>query len=177
VFIDRDGTLIHERHYLRRIKDVRLFADAARALRLLRDNGFKLVMVSNQSGIARGYFTEEKVLSIHRHLQKVLERAGVPMDAMYYCPHGPDDRCTCRKPALGMVRRASRELGIDLKRSFTIGDHQGDFLLGQRMGGAGIFVLTGHGKHEFGKLRAANLQPHYIARDILSAARWIVRHK
>lgn len=177
VFIDRDGTLIHEAHYLRRIKDVKLFAHAVAAMKLLAGAGFKLVMVTNQSGIGRGYLTEEKLHQIHSYLEKLLARRGVKFDAIYYCPHHPEKECACRKPKTGMVKRAAKELNIDLKRSYTIGDHKGDFLLGQNMGGTGIFVLTGHGREEHKKIQASGgaLTPDRIEKNIYTAARWIVK--
>lgn len=176
VFLDRDGTLIREKNYLRYVKDIRLLGGAASALGLLRDSGFKLVLITNQSGIARGYFTEEKLTQIHERLQQMLRRTGVELDAIYYCPHGPDDRCSCRKPRLGLIRKAQKELHIDLRRSYSIGDKTGDFLMGQDMGGKGVFVLTGHGAREQEKIRASDgkMEPDYVARNLPAAAHWIV---
>jgi histidinol-phosphate phosphatase family protein len=179
VFIDRDGTLIHEKNYLSKVKDVRLFAKAVDGLRLLQDAGYKLIMVTNQSGIGRGYFTEKKLHQVHAYLEKLLLKKGVKLDAIYYCPHHPDEDCDCRKPKLGMVKRARRELNVDLKRSYTIGDHKGDFLLGQNMGGTGIFVLTGHGKHEYEKIKKSNgaLNPDRVEKSFYTAAKWIAGQK
>ena len=179
VFIDRDGTLIHERHYLRTVKGLRLFAGAVKAMKLLKEAGFKLIMVTNQSGIGRGYLTEATLARIHAHLEKMLKKQGVSFDGVYYCPHHPDVKCSCRKPNLGMVRAAQRRFGLDLKRSYVIGDHVNDFLLAQNMKGTGIFVLTGHGKHEQEKIRKSKgvLRPDHIEKNILTAARLIIRHK
>jgi histidinol-phosphate phosphatase family protein len=176
VFIDRDGTLVHERHYLRRVRDLRLFADAVLALKKLKQAGFKIILVTNQSGIGRGYLTEKKLLQIHAVLEKRLAAAGVALDAIYYCPHHPDAVCGCRKPKLGMVEQARKRFHLDLKRSFTIGDHTGDVNLGQAMGGTAIFVLTGHGREEYPKLKAKGAKPDYIAKNLLSAARYITAH-
>ncbi|MCX5779131.1 MAG: HAD family hydrolase [Elusimicrobia bacterium] len=176
VFVDRDGTLIHERHYLSRVKDIRLFSCAVPALKKLRDAGFKIIMVTNQSGIGRGYLTEKKLLQIHVHLNKLLSAAGVPLDGVYYCPHHPDVACGCRKPKLGMVEQARKRFSIDLKRSFTIGDHAADVKLGQAMGGGAIFVLTGHGREEYPKLTAKGAKPDHVAKNILAAARYITAH-
>ncbi|MHB9155712.1 MAG: D-glycero-alpha-D-manno-heptose-1,7-bisphosphate 7-phosphatase [Endomicrobiales bacterium] len=177
VFIDRDGTLIRERNYLSKIKDVALLSGAPEALRLLKQAGFKLVLVTNQSGIGRGYFSEEAMHRVHRHLQKLLAKKGARLDGIYYCPHGPETGCSCRKPALGMVKKARRELNLDLKNSFTVGDHRGDFLLGRNMGGKGIFVLTGHGRREIEKIRReeSGPAPDRVERNLCRAAKWIVR--
>jgi len=163
VFIDRDGTLIHERHYLRTVKGLRLFAGAVKAMKLLKEAGF----------------TEATLARIHAHLEKMLKKQGVSFDGVYYCPHHPDVKCSCRKPNLGMVRAAQRRFGLDLKRSYVIGDHVNDFLLAQNMKGTGIFVLTGHGKHEQEKIRKSKgvLRPDHIEKNILTAARLIIRHK
>ncbi len=179
VFIDRDGTLIHEKNYLSRPEDVRLYAGAVPALKLLNASGFRVVMVTNQSGIGRGYFTEKDLGRVHRHLRKMLKSSGITLDAIYYCPHSPEAGCGCRKPNLGMVKRAERELSVDLSRSFTIGDHPGDYLLGKKMGGKGVFVLTGHGRKEYAKLasRTDVPWPDKVFPTLLAAARWIVKQR
>jgi len=176
VFIDRDGTVIKERNYLSKIKDVELFAGTVKALKLLKSAGFKLILVSNQSGIGRGYFTEDKLKKIHSYLQKLLDKKGAGFDAMYYCPHVPDAGCSCRKPNLGLVKLAKKKFKLNLKKSYSIGDHKGDFLLGRNMGGKGVFVLTGHGKHEYEKFMKdkSALRPYRIEKNIYTAAKWIV---
>jgi histidinol-phosphate phosphatase family protein len=179
VFIDRDGTLIREKNYLSKIKDVALISGAVEALKALQRAGYLFVIVSNQSGIGRGYFTEKKLLQIHRYLRKLLLGKGVTPDGIYYCPHHPDAGCDCRKPRLGMIKQAQKELGIDLAASYTIGDRKGDYLLGRNMGGKGIFVLTGHGKTELKKIRQTQglPQPDCIARNLPAAARWILKQE
>ena len=179
VFIDRDGTLIHEKNYLSRPEDVRLYAGAIEALKLLHANGYRIVLVTNQSGIGRGYFTEKDLVRVHRHLKTLLKGEGVALDGIYYCPHHPEAGCECRKPRLGMIKKAEHDLHLDLSRSFTIGDHPGDYLLGDRMGGKGIFVLSGHGKQEYARLasRADIPKPDQVFRTLLTAARWIVKQK
>lgn len=176
VFLDRDGTLILEKNYLRHVKDIKLIRGVVQSLKMLREQGFKLILVTNQSGIARGYFTEEKLKKIHGRLQKMLYRKGAGLDAIYYCPHHPDDECLCRKPSLGLIIQARKAFNIDLRASYSVGDHTGDFLLGQEMGGKGIFVLTGHGAREQVKIRASQgkLSPDYVARNLPAAARWIL---
>lgn len=177
VFIDRDGTLIREKNYLSKVSDLKLITGAVDALKLLRQAGYKLILITNQSGIGRGYFTEKKLLQIHESLQKMLDKKGVKLDGIYYCPHIPDDNCTCRKPKLGLVKKAAKEFNINLKKSYTVGDHPGDFLLGQNMGGKGIFVLTGHGNKEHEKIKdgGGELKPDRIEKNLLSAAQWIIK--
>jgi len=176
-FIDRDGTLIRERNYLSKIKDIKLIGGVVKALKLLRAAGFRIVMITNQSGIGRGYFTEKKLKSIHLALKKMLKKKGAALDAIYYCPHLPDHGCECRKPRTGLVKKAAKKLNIDLSASYSIGDHTGDFLLGQNMGGKGIFVLTGHGKREFKKIKASGgkLKPDFVAKNLPAASKWILR--
>lgn len=176
VFIDRDGTVIKEKDYLRKIKDIELFPQSIKALKLLKGAGFKLVMVTNQSGIGRGYFSEIKLLAIHAALQKTLRKKGVAFDAVYYCPHLPDAGCSCRKPNLGMVKDAQKKFKLDLKNSYSIGDHKGDYLLGRKMGGKGIFVLTGHGRREYAKfMKDSSIpRPDRVEKNIYTAAKWIV---
>jgi histidinol-phosphate phosphatase family protein len=176
VFIDRDGTIVREKNYLRRIKDLKLLSGAVEGLRALRSAGFKIIMVTNQSGIGRGYLTEAKLRQIHSHLQKLLSRKNAAFDAVYYCKHLPEDGCGCRKPNLGMARAAAEKFNIDFKASYSIGDHVNDFLLGQNMGGKGVFILTGHGKEEFRKMRKdpGIYKPDHVARNFRAGVKWII---
>jgi histidinol-phosphate phosphatase family protein len=178
VFIDRDGTLIHEKHYLRKIKDVKLFSGSVEAIKILKGAGFKIIVVTNQSGIGRGYLTEEKLNKINRHIERVLAAKGAKVATTYYCPHVPEDRCSCRKPGLGMVKRAEKRFNVDLKRSYAVGDHVNDFLLGKNMGGTGVFLLTGHGKEEHEKIKSGKtgLRPDRVEKNLLTAARWIIKN-
>jgi D-glycero-D-manno-heptose 1,7-bisphosphate phosphatase len=152
VFLDRDGTLIEERNYLDRLDLIAPFPGAAAALTRLRDAGFALVVVTNQAGVARGYFDEDFVRRAHEHLAALLARAGIVLDGYYYCPHHPEgtvDRyrrvCRCRKPAPGMVEDATRDLDLDVARSFVIGDKWLDVELAQNAGARGVLVRTGYG--------------------------------
>ncbi|MFH1369263.1 MAG: HAD family hydrolase [Elusimicrobiota bacterium] len=174
VFIDRDGTVIHERNYLSKLKDIKIFSGAVKGLKLLRESGFKTILVTNQSAIARGYLTEKKLRKIHARLQELLKRKGVAFDGIYYCRHLPGDGCLCRKPGTGMVKAAARRFKIDLKKSFTIGDHVNDFLLGKNMGGKAVFLLTGHGREEFGKIKKTGKRPDSIEPNFLKGVKWIL---
>jgi D,D-heptose 1,7-bisphosphate phosphatase len=178
VFVDRDGTLIREKHYLHKPGQVRFIKGSIEALRELRRRGFKLVMITNQSGIGRGYYTIADMHNVHKHIQSVLKKNGAAFDKIYFCPHAPDARCKCRKPALGLVKKAARALSLILKKSFAIGDHVNDFILGQRMGGKGIMVLSGHGAHEHRekiKLKQISETPDKVVKNLPAAADWIIK--
>lgn len=173
VFLDRDGTVNEEVGYLGSPDDVRLIPGAADALMKLRDAGFKIVIVSNQSGVARGYFTEKDVAAVNARLIDLLRKEGASLDAIYYCPHL--DGCECRKPKTGMVERARVELGVDPKKSYLIGDHAADMKLAHNAGATGIMVLTGHGAEERGKV--ADCEPAYLATGLAEAANWIIERE
>lgn len=175
VFLDRDGTLIHEKNYLKRVKDIKLFSFTIPALKKLILAGYKLMIITNQSGIGRGYFTLNKLNQINNHLKEILLKKGVKIDAIYFCPHLPDDNCDCRKPNLGLVKQAAKDFNIDLLSSYSIGDHIGDYLLGQRMGGKGVLLLTGHGKKEMAKIKDMKIpMPDKIVKNIYQAVNWIL---
>ncbi|MCX5782106.1 MAG: HAD family hydrolase [Elusimicrobia bacterium] len=178
VFIDRDGTIIHEKNYLRKVNEIKLLSGAVEALKILKEKKFKLILVTNQSGIARGFLTTNKLKQIHKYLESMLLRKGVKLDAVYFCPHGPDSGCDCRKPNLGMVKRAQKKFNINLKKSFTVGDHANDYLLGKNMGGKGIFILTGHGKQELKKIKKDKIliKPEKIFKNFLYAAKYMVKN-
>jgi D-glycero-D-manno-heptose 1,7-bisphosphate phosphatase len=150
VFLDRDGTLIEEAHYLSDPAAVRLLPGAAEALARLREAGYALVLVTNQSGIARGLYTEEEYHRVAARLGGLLREAGVPLDAAYYCPHHPEHGapCACRKPSTGMYEAAAAELGLDPAASWYVGDKESDILPAATLGGQGVLVRTGHGRDE-----------------------------
>ena len=134
IFLDRDNTLIRDEGYIHEPEKVELLPGVPEALRLFRSLGFLLIVVSNQSGIGRGYYGEEDFFAVNRRLQELLLPHRVQLDAFYFCPHRPDEGCSCRKPEPELVVRASRELGIDLSRSFVIGDKESDVLLAFKAG-------------------------------------------
>ena len=160
VFFDRDGTLCTDVGYLNKLEDLEIFEEIG-DLKLLKEKGFKLIGVSNQSGIARGIVKEEFTKKINKLF---IEQYG--FDDFYYCPHHPDERCSCRKPEPEMILKARSEHGIDLKNSYVIGDKDLDLLLARAVGAKGIFVLTGSGKE------SANAD--YIAKDLKEAVKWIL---
>ncbi|MBI2422815.1 MAG: HAD family hydrolase [Candidatus Hydrogenedentes bacterium] len=149
VFLDRDGTLIEDRHFLADPSGVVLLPGVPRALRELRDAGYLLIVASNQSGIARGLFTHEDVTRVHRRLEALLALEGARLDALYYCPHGPESDSETRKPAPGMLLLAAREHGIDLAASACVGDQPRDVEAGERAG-CGINILLAHDTQEGG---------------------------
>lgn len=146
IFLDRDGTLNHGAGYVSHPSRFRLFAWTVESIRAIRDEGFLAVMVTNQSGVGRGYFSEEMLLGIHRDLKALLAAAGTALDGIYYCPHRPDEGCDCRKPKPGMLLRAERELGCDLSRSWIVGDNESDLKAGWAVGAKAALVRTGDGE-------------------------------
>ncbi len=170
VFIDRDGVLIRDADYLDSIAGLAIYRGTPRALRLLREAGFKIIIVTNQSGIARGYFSRKTVRLIHAELHRRLKWAGARWDALYFSPHGPDSGHSWRKPGTGMLLAAKKKFALDIKRSYLIGDKTSDIECALRAGCRGILVRTGRGGRD-GEYQA---QPAIIRRDLLSAARWII---
>ena len=151
VFVDRDGTMLSERHYLADPDGVELVPGASEALSDLRDAGFALVTVTNQSGVARGLYTEDDYHAVAARLEELLAARHAAVDRTEYCPHYPDVNgpCVCRKPATGMYVRAAGELGIDLEASYYVGDKVTDVLPAVELDGQGILVRTGYGlEHE-----------------------------
>jgi histidinol-phosphate phosphatase family protein len=134
LFMDRDGTVMADVGYPRRPDDVELLPDASPTLARLHDLGFKLVVVSNQSGVGRGLVTEEEAEAVHERFVEELRANGVELDGAYYCPHAPDAGCSCRKPSPELLQRAAHELGLDLNASFMVGDRDSDLEAGRRAG-------------------------------------------
>jgi histidinol-phosphate phosphatase family protein len=147
VFIDRDGTIIKEKSYISDPEQVEILPNSVSALKLLTENGFKLFVVTNQSGVGRGFFSLEELHAVHDRLSSLLEAAGTAVNKIYFCPHRPDEGCECRKPKPGMVMRAKNEFDIDLTRSYMIGDRSEDIELGAAAGLKAVLVLTGYGSH------------------------------
>jgi D-glycero-D-manno-heptose 1,7-bisphosphate phosphatase len=174
VLLDRDGTLVPDVVHPTRPGDLRFYAGTAEALRRLSRAGAVLAVVSNQSAVARGLLDLEGLGRLDRRLHALARRAGAPLAAAYYCPHHPDvtGPCSCRKPAPGMIRAALRDLRLDPRRSFLIGDTVSDLEAGRRGGVRPVLVLTGRGRAVSG--RGRRLAEH-VARDVLAAARWIER--
>lgn len=176
VLLDRDGTIMRDAHYLKNARDVFLYKGVAESLRKLKTAGFKLIVVSNQSGIGRRIVAKKDVEAINRHLQKILWRAGrVRLDAFYYCPHTPQDHCPCRKPKTYLARLAQRRYNIDLRHSFVIGDKACDMLLAKRLKVWGLLVLTGYGKSEARELESSKSGKFKKFISFKKAAGWILK--
>lgn len=143
--LDRDGTIIDECSYLSDPDQVKLLPGAAEALRRLKGMGLGLAVVTNQSAVGRGFFSEQRLKEIHQRLGEILKSEGIQLDGLYYCPHKPEDECWCRKPGIGLMKQASDELGFDLGGSFVIGDKMSDIEMGQHAGAVTFLVRTGYG--------------------------------
>lgn len=170
-FLDRDGTLNINRIgvYVTKPAEVKLYACAARALRLLADKGYRLIVLTNQSGVARGYMSLKRSRMINLRLKKLFMQKGARLDAVYFCPHGPEDGCSCRKPGTGLLREALKDFRTDLKGSIMIGDKASDILTARKSGITPFLVFTGEGRAQMKKHPAA-LKGVRAFRDILSAA-------
>jgi len=183
VFLDRDGTVSHEVGYVNHEDRIRLLPRAAQAVRRLNDAGFPAVLVTNQAGVARGYFEEFLVEKVHQRLIVLLnQQAGAHLDGIYYCPHHPQvgkspyrQDCDCRKPKPGMLHMASRNLGIELVGSYLVSDHIKDVTMALREGLIGVLVRTGYGKGliEYHSSKW-EIWPDHVAQDLNQAVSWIL---
>jgi D-glycero-D-manno-heptose 1,7-bisphosphate phosphatase len=185
-FLDRDGTIIEDLGYLGDPERIHFIPGAIEAMRALRAAGYRLVLVTNQAGVARGLITEEDVRRVNDRLRELLAEAGVVLDAIYYCPHhaeiGPPEyrlACDCRKPGPGMVERARQDLGVNPARSVIIGDHGSDAGVARHFPGMlAIMVLTGHGSGQYEKVEKGELpMPDHVAADLGSAVAWLLARR
>lgn len=177
VFLDRDGTINVEREFLHRPAEFEFIPGAPQAIRLLNDAGFLVIVVTNQSGVARGYYDESAIIRLHRHLDAELARFGAAIDGYYFCPHHPEystgshgKSCACRKPQAGMLLKAANDFSLDLASSYLIGDKLADVEAGLNAGCRPILVRTGYGAAESAKLPADIA----VYDDLLTAVRAIV---
>ncbi|MBI5236476.1 MAG: HAD family hydrolase [Deltaproteobacteria bacterium] len=172
VFLDRDGTINVDTGYVSNPDTLELIPGAGRAIRRLNDAGVKVVVVSNQSGVGRGMFTGADVEAVNDRLAALLRvDAGARIDAVYFCPHHPDDNCPCRKPMTLLAQRAVAEHGIELSRAYVVGDKASDVWLGRNLNVKTVLVLTGDGKKELSKLNPA---PDFVADDLSGAVDMIL---
>ena len=184
-FLDRDGTISHEVGYVNHVSRFELFPWTIEALRCLRQAGFLAVVVTNQSGVARGYFGEELVHEVHARLQAQLAEAGARLDGIYYCPHHPNEgqppyrqECDCRKPKPGMLYRAAQELGIDFSRSVLVSDKYEDVAMAHGLGLCAALVLTGYGRGEYEYRRHLwSRPPDVVAENLLDAVNKILNQE
>jgi len=181
VFFDRDGTINKEVGYLAHLDQLYLYQVSYEAIRLVNEAGMKAVVFTNQSGVARGFFEEGFLDVLHRRIQEILAEQKAFIDGFYYCPHHPTEGsdpyrriCNCRKPEAGMLIRASEDLGIELARSYIIGDHSSDIEAAKRVSAKSVLVRTGHGASESHKVRHL---ADFIADDVLDAVNWIMKDR
>ena len=182
VFLDRDGTISEEVGYLNHIDRFHIFPGVALAIGKLNKAGFRVILVTNQSGVAKGYFPEALVREVHQKLQSELAREGAHLDDIYFCPHHPQAsidayrlRCDCRKPAVGMLMKAADTHGIDLGASFMIGDKYVDLETAYRAGSRAVLVLSGYGKGEYLYQKESWARmPDCIATSLPEAVDWIL---
>lgn len=181
-FLDRDGTLCPEVGYVNHVSRVALLPGAIAAVRLAHEAGYLCVLITNQAGVARGYFTEGLVHQAHARLRELLAAGGVALDGLYYCPHHPTAgeppyraECQCRKPRPGMIHLAARELDIDLPASVVVGDKISDVEMAHSLGARGVLVRTGYGLGEETHQRQRwTTTPEHVADDLAAAVRWVI---
>lgn len=185
VFIDRDGTVNEQMGYINHISRFVLLPGAEEAIKLLNSHQYLVVVVSNQSGVARGYFPIELVDEVHAHMRVLLEKEGAFVDGIFFCPHYPRGvvpeysiECDCRKPKTGLIEKACEAFDVDMANSYVIGDRYSDIELALRLNLEGILVATGYGlgdvDYVFPRL---SFKPAHIAKDLLHAARWIIERQ
>ena len=185
VFLDRDGTINEQMGYINHLSRFRLLPGVSEAIRLLNQNGLPVVVVTNQSGLARGYFPASLLNAVHAEMVRLLALDGARIDGLYVCPHHPEAKeeqyrqtCSCRKPGTGLLTQAARELGLDLTRSYMIGDRWSDVRCGVAAGATSLLVLTGYGRGDLcfiGPNQA--VQPAHVAEDLVAAVQWILERQ
>ncbi|MGH9939680.1 MAG: D-glycero-alpha-D-manno-heptose-1,7-bisphosphate 7-phosphatase, partial [Blastocatellia bacterium] len=182
IFLDRDGTLNEEAGYIADLAQFRLFDFTAEAVRLVNKAGWRAIVLTNQSGVARGCFTEDFLLEIHTLMEESLRLQGARIDAIYYCAHHPDYGsppyrldCDCRKPKPGLIERAVRDFDLDPAECFVVGDRYRDIEMSHAAGGRGVMVMTGYGLEEYEtRRRDWQRQPDHVAGNLLEAVKWIL---
>jgi histidinol-phosphate phosphatase family protein len=186
VFLDRDGVINRNppnMGYVRRWSEFSFIPNARKAIRELTQNGYRIIIVTNQAGIGRGLFSEENLMDIHSRMVAEIVEAGGRIDAIYYCPHHPNAGCECRKPKPGMLTRAGREHNIELSSTYLIGDSKTDIEAGQRAGSKTLLVLTGLGQESYhhyintkpcGRADTNGYRPEKIFTNLYAATRWLI---
>ena len=185
IFIDRDGTISYEVGYVNHPDRFKIFPFSGRAIQMINASPFLAIVVTNQAGVARGYFTEDLIPVVHERLKQQLAEEGAYLDAIYYCPHHPAGSvkeyaidCPCRKPKPGMLYKAKDDFNIDLEKSYVIGDKITDIELAKNVGAKGVFVLTGYGLGEYTYQRNSwKVKPDFVAKDLLEAVEWILKEE
>jgi histidinol-phosphate phosphatase family protein len=174
-FLDRDGTIIEDKDFIKSPDEIEFVPGSLEAIKMLRSLRYRIVVISNQSGIGKKILTEKMVNDVNQSFLRQLEEQSAPVDALYFCPHHPDDDCGCRKPKTGMIEQAVKELRLDLEDAVVVGDKLADVKLGKKIGATTVLVLTGYGREMLDKLKDSNPdeKPDFVAENLLSAASWI----
>lgn len=178
VFLDRDGTIVEDVGYLNSPEQLQFIPGSIEAIKMLNEAGYKVVVITNQAGVARGLITENMLQTIDKTLHKWILNNGAHLDGVYYCPHHPEHGvypykqvCECRKPHPGLIKRAHRDLKIDLAQSYMVGDKASDIEAGKRAGTKTVFVNTGRGPEEKPKLKE---KPDHMSDNLRQAVNWIL---
>lgn len=182
VFLDRDGTINEQMGYINHLSRFQMLPGAARAIARLNEAGFAVVVVSNQSGLARGYFPDELLTAVHKKMRAELAEKGGHVDGLYFCPHHPEAKraefrvaCDCRKPKPGLVLQAATEMNLDLSRSFMVGDRWSDLKCGVQAGVTPLLVLTGYGRGDAQYIGPQQeIQPAFVGEDLSAVVDWIL---
>ncbi|WP_319588872.1 D-glycero-beta-D-manno-heptose 1,7-bisphosphate 7-phosphatase [uncultured Desulfobulbus sp.] len=185
VFLDRDGTINEQMGYINHLTRFHLLPGVGRAIRSLNKSGLPVVVVTNQSGLARGYFPESLLTAVHDEMHRLLALEGARIDGLYICPHHPEAKeerfrlvCNCRKPKTGLLEQAASELGLDLQHSYVVGDRWSDLRCGAAVGATTILVLTGYGRGDACYIGPGQaVQPDYVAEGLEAAVGWILAHQ
>lgn len=176
IFIDRDGTINVDVHYLDDPDKFEMYPGVGEGVKKLKENRFKIIVITNQSGIARGYFTEKQLFDIHERMKKEFQRFNVALDGIYYCSHHPDDNCNCRKPNTALFEKAIKEHAIDVKKSYMLGDKILDISAGKKIGVGTILIPEPHIREEYlSEKNDWEYNPDYIANDFMDAVEWILK--
>lgn len=172
VFVDRDGVINQDLgKYITKPKEFFFLPGAVEALKKLHNSDFKVLIITNQGGIGKGIYTEKDVEDIHKKMYKLLEKEGIKIDGLYYCPHHPKEDCGCRKPRLGMVNNAIKDHKIDVKKSFFIGDKTSDIKAGKDAGCKTFLVMTGYAGHD----KLCDVKPDFVVSDLLEAVNTVLK--
>jgi len=182
VFLDRDGTINEQMGYINHLSRFHLLPGVGPAIRQLNEHGLPVVVATNQSGLARGYFPESLLEAVHAQMRRLLALDGARIDGLYVCPHHPEAKeerfrlaCACRKPKTGLLEQAAVEMGLDLQRSYVVGDRWSDLRCGAAVGATTILVLTGYGRGDACYIGPGQaVQPAWVAEDLAAAVRWIL---
>lgn len=175
VFIDRDGTINVNVEYLDNPEDFQMYHGVGEGIKKLRDNGFKIIVITNQSGISRGFFTEETLDKIHKRMEKELLDKGVKIDGIYYCPHHQDEKCNCRKPNTALFKKALKEHDIDPNQSYVIGDRMLDVEAGHKIGSKTILVPERVEQVEL-EMKKSNIKPDCYCENFEKGVEWILKN-